>query len=197
MRILFAGASGVIGSRLVPGLVAGGHTVLGLSRTQTGMRRLTGLGAQTETCDVFDADRLLDIARRFSPEVVIHQLTDLADDPDQIDAAANARMRIEGTDNLIAAADAANAHHLLAQSVCWDLGGVGAAAVDHLEAAVLDWGGVVLRYGQLYGPGTYHPTTAPPTPRVDVDRAAALSLTQLTAPSGIVEITDEGAHRSE
>jgi hypothetical protein len=99
-------------------------------------------------------------------------------------------MRTEGTDNLLAAVRAAAVGRLVAQSIAWRPGGAGAAAVDHLEQAVLGVGGVVLRYGQFYGPGTYFPGELPDDPRVSLDRAVTATVDALDLPSGTYTVTD-------
>ena len=99
-------------------------------------------------------------------------------------------MRREGTSNLIAAWRAAGAERFLAQSVAWTLPGDGAAAVAELEEQTLAIGGVVLRYGQFYGEGTYH-STPPEPPRVAIDVAAAKTVAALSAPSGVVTVVDD------
>ena len=100
-------------------------------------------------------------------------------------------MRREGTANLLAAARAAGASRFLAQSVAWELSGASGAAVEELERATLDVGGVVLRYGQFYGPGTYHEDEPPTPPRIQIDEAARRTVAALEAPSGIVELVDD------
>lgn len=192
MRIFVAGASGVIGSRLVPRLVEAGHVVAGMTRTPSKTGLLEALGATAVVCDVFDADGLRAAVGDFSPDVVIHELTDLPDEADRIAASggANARIRREGTRNLIAAARASGAERFLAESVAWELGGDAGAAVRELEQAVLDVGGVVLRYGRLYGPGTYNPDTLPEPPRIHVDEAARRTVEALEAPTGIVTLAE-------
>src|SRR5205823_4702381 len=109
----------------------------------------------------------------FGPEMVMHQLTDLPDDVEQLGefSARNDRMRTEGTRNLLAAARAAGAPRFLAQSIAWRPPGRG-EIVDEHERLVLDAGGVVIRYGQLYGPGTFYEDQVPSQPRVHVDEAA-------------------------
>ncbi|MHB1713160.1 MAG: NAD-dependent epimerase/dehydratase family protein, partial [Acidimicrobiales bacterium] len=109
MRIFVAGASGVIGRHLVPLLVAQGHGVAGTTRTPGKVDWLRQVGAEPVVCDVFDRNALFEVVDQFAPDVVIHQLTDLPDDPARIpeQAAANNRMRREGTANLVDAARAA------------------------------------------------------------------------------------------
>jgi SnoaL-like domain len=105
-------------------------------------------------------------------------------------AARNDRMVREGTRNLLAATRAAGAHRIIAQSIAWELPGErGLTYRDH-EQAVLDAGGVVIRYGRLYGPGTYYPTERPAAPRIEVDEAARRTVALLGAAPGIVELVE-------
>lgn len=189
MRVFLAGATGVVGVRLVPLLVAAGHDVAGMSRSPDRADRLRALGAEPVVCDVFDLGQLTLAVRTFEPDVVMHQLTDLPDDPSRIRSlgAANSRIRREGTSNLLTAAGATR---VVAQSVAWTLGGDAADAVREHETAVLGAAGVVARYGRLYGPGTYFPSSLPDHPRIHVDDAARRTLPLLTAPSGVVVLTD-------
>ncbi|HEX7084126.1 MAG TPA: NAD(P)H-binding protein [Gaiellaceae bacterium] len=188
MRVFVAGATGVIGRRLVPLLVAAGHEVAGLTRDPAKADLLRTLGAEPAVADVYDADGLRDAVVAFAPDAVVHELTDLPDDAALLAErrGANARMRREGTRNLLAAANAAGATRFVAQSVAWELSDDGAAAVAELEAAVLAAGGVAIRYGRFYGPGTYHEQEPPPPPRIHVDEAARRTLPALEAPSGIL-----------
>jgi uncharacterized protein YbjT (DUF2867 family) len=187
MRIFLAGATGVIGIRLLPLLVADGHAVAGMTRSPGKRDQLAGLGAEPVVCDVFDADALAAAVTEFRPDLVMHQLTDLPDRVEEIAdfAARNDRIRGEGTRNLIAAARAAAAPHLLAQSIAWTPPGRADVIAAH-EQQVLDAGGVVVRYGQLYGPGTYYEDELPSHPRISVDDAARRTVPLLTAPSGVV-----------
>jgi nucleoside-diphosphate-sugar epimerase len=193
-RVFVAGATGVIGIRLVPLLVAAGHAVGAMTRSPGKQDGLVDLGAEPFVVDVFDAAALSAAVAAFAPDTVVHQLTDLPDDVADLPGhrGANARMRREGTRNLVAAARAARATSFVAQSVAWPMQGEGGAAVAELERTVLDIGGVVLRYGQLYGPGTFYEDGLPPPPRVHVDEAARRTLPALDAPSGTLIIT-EGA----
>lgn len=192
MRIFVAGATGAIGAQLVPQLIAAGHVVAGMTRSERKSGRLREIGAEPIVCDVFDAAALAESVTAFAPDAVIHQLTDLPQDPAQIPAAAaaNNRVRREGTRNLIAAAQTAAARRFLAQSVAFSLPGDGGAAVAEHERAVLDAGGVVLRYGHFYGPGTYHEHEQAPPPAVHVDEAARRTVGVLDAPSGTITIVD-------
>jgi 2-alkyl-3-oxoalkanoate reductase len=180
LRIFLAGATGTLGRRLVPQLVARGHHVIGTTRSRPD--ELRALGAEPVVVDPLDAAALRDAVVAARPDVVVHQLTALAGlglerNFDKAFAMTN-RLRTEGTDNLIAAAREAGARRLVWQSYAgWPYAREGGpvkteddpldpdppadvreslAAIRHLEAAVLDSGleGVVLRYGGFYGPGT-------------------------------------------
>jgi nucleoside-diphosphate-sugar epimerase len=193
VRIFLAGATGVIGRRIIPLLREAGHEVAGMTRSESNVAALRALGAEPVVCDVFDSERVHAAVAEFAPDLVMHQLTDLPDDAARIreTSGANARIRREGTRNLLQAADAAGVARFLAQSVAWTISGDGGAAVAEMEQMVLAAGGVVLRYGQFYGPGTYHPGEPPPAPRIHIDAAAARTATLLDAPSGIVTIVED------
>ncbi len=192
MRIFLAGATGVIGIRLVPLLVAAGHDVAAMTRSPEKADALRALGATPVVCDVYDRDALREAVVSFGPDLVLHELTDLPDEAARLPdyAAANARIRREGTRNLLAAATAAGSARFAAESVAWTIPGDGGEAVTELEQSVLEAGGVVLRYGAFYGPGTYHANDVPAHPRIHVDAAAARTLEALQAGSGIVEIVE-------
>ena len=193
MRIFLAGATGVIGIRLLPLLVGAGHVVAGMTRSAEKVETLRELGAEPVVCDVFDRAALVEAVTAFAPDAVVHQLTDLPDRLDDLKghAAANDRMRTEGTRNLIAAAKAAGATRFVAQSIAWRPQRRG-DVVDAHEQQVLEIGGVVARYGRLYGPGTFYEQELPPPPRVEVDAAARATPPLLEAPSGIVTIAEPG-----
>ena len=179
MRIFVAGATGVIGRPLVKALVAGGHTVIGMTRRPERATELRATGAEAVVCDVFDAPALTEALKQAHPDAVIHQLTEIPQRLDTRKVAAQLaptnRLRDEGTRNLVAAAQAAGARRLIAQSIAFvyaptggwvkdesaplNLGahGPGAeivAAVASLERQVLAAGGLVLRYGYFYGPAS-------------------------------------------
>ena len=120
MRILLAGATGMIGRPLLTLLVRAGHDVTGTTRSAGRAGAIADVGAIPAVVDVFDENGLREATRAARPEVVIHQLTNLPDeaDPAKIAAslAANARIRIEGTRNLIIAAKAAGARRMVAQN---------------------------------------------------------------------------------
>jgi nucleoside-diphosphate-sugar epimerase len=223
MRILLAGATGAIGRRLLPLLTAAGHHVTGTTRRADRAEALRAAGATPVVVDVLDADALLGAVERARPDVVIHQLTDLPAtlDPATIKAAraGNARVRIEGTRHLVAAAKAAGAGRLIAQSIAFayapgplphreadpldltgEAGRITGEAVLSLEAQVLAAGlaaglpGLVLRYGRLYGPGTWTEVANGPAP-LHVDAAAHAALLALDrGEPGLYNIAeDDGA----
>jgi uncharacterized protein YbjT (DUF2867 family) len=143
---------------------------------------LRELGAEPVVVDVYDAAALAAAAVAFEPDLVMHQLTDLPADPAEISAkgADNARIRTEGTRNLLAAAAACERAPRLP--------GEAHAPVDEHERMVLDAGGTVLRYGRFYGPGTYHPEEGdrPEPPAIHVAEAARRTVELLDAEPGVV-----------
>ncbi len=204
--IFLAGASGAIGRRLAPLLVADGWRVVGSTRSADKAGLLRELGVEPVVVDVFDAPALRAVVADARPEVVIHQLTDLPHALEASEMAAalvrNARLREEGTRNLVAAAVAAGARRLIAQSISFVYAegplphreedpllpdghpayGETARAVRSLERQVVEAppDGVVLRYGLLYGPGTgFDAPIAPGSVHVDAAaRAAVLAVTR-------------------
>lgn len=196
MRIFIAGASGVIGVRLIPLLVDGGHVVAGMTRSPGKTCLLRELGARPVVCDVFDFGALTRAVSAFGPDVVFHQLTDLPDQEGDIALFRdrNDRMRTEGTRNLLAAAAGAKADRVIAQSISWEPPSERrrAATAAH-ERAVLQAGGVVIRYGQFHGPGTYYEGDPPEPPRIHVDDAARQTLPALAAPPGVTLVADDRA----
>jgi nucleoside-diphosphate-sugar epimerase len=192
MRIFLAGATGVIGIRLLPILIGQGHTVAAMTRSREKSDALSELGAEPVVCDVFDAEATTEAVVSTGPDAVLHQLTDLPDRLDQLSefASRNDRIRTEGTRNLIAAARTAAAKYFLAQSIAWRPPGRGAALDEH-EGRVLEVGGVVVRYGQLYGPGTFYEDALPLPPRIHVDAAAEATPPLITAQSGIVVLAED------
>jgi hypothetical protein len=193
LRIFLAGASGVIGQRLIPRMVGAGHTVGAMTRSPDKAPLLAELGAEPIVCDVFDQAALIQAVGDFRPDVILNELTDLPDDVTLIGdhADLNARIRTEGTQNLIEAARRSGSPRIIAQSVAWQLPeGPDATAVAHLELSVLAERGVVLRYGQFYGPGTYNEHQLPDGPRVDIERAADRTMEVLEQRTGVVVITD-------
>jgi nucleoside-diphosphate-sugar epimerase len=181
MKIFVAGATGFVGSRLIPLLVDRGHQVVGTTRTAAKADRLTSAGAEPVIVDGLDRDNLTAAVAKAEPDVVVHQMTALSVHFDlrRIDRffAMTNRLRTEGTDILLAAAQSAGVRKVVAQSFAgWPYARVGGPvkteedpldptppprlrstldAIRHVESSVLNAGnidGVVLRYGGFYGP---------------------------------------------
>jgi nucleoside-diphosphate-sugar epimerase len=192
VRIFLAGATGVIGVRLVPLLAEAGHQVVGMTRSPAKVDELRALGAEPVVCDVYDRDELIRAVVAVRPELLMHQLTDLPDQVEELGAfrERNNRMRSEGTRNLLDAAAEAGAERFVAQSIAWRPPGGGETVEEH-EHMVLEAGGVVLEYGIFYGPGTFGGDTQPPPPRIHVDEAARRTVELLDAPSGVIVIAED------
>jgi nucleoside-diphosphate-sugar epimerase len=177
MRVFVAGGTGVVGRRLVPQLVARGHQVTATTTSAAKLGLLEQLGAQAVVMDGLDAMLVGETVAAARPDVIVNQTTALsaahAGKPNLRRAerffATTNRLRSEGTDHLLAAAEAAGASHVVAQSAAI-FNGVreggwvkteddplevveGTKALNHLEDVVVKAGGAVLRYGGLYGPG--------------------------------------------
>jgi nucleoside-diphosphate-sugar epimerase len=208
MKILVAGASGVVGQRLCGLLIADGHSVSGTTRSTEKAALLDALGVTPLVVDVFDAAALSEAIMRAGPEVVIHQLTDLPDglDPAQMADARirNTRIRDEGTRNLIAAAVAAGAKRLIAQSIAFAYApgplpyneasplDSAATGVISLEAQVLNapMVSVVLRYGKFYGQDTGF-DVAPPGGPLHIDAAADAARLAVTRGLGVYNVAED------
>lgn len=231
MRIFLAGATGTIGRHLVPLLVAAGHDLTTLTRHPVpevpevegrggGAVGGSSVGGVTRVVgDVYDRGRLYELLAAARPDVVMHQLTDLGGR----DFAANSRIRREGTRNLVDAALAAGVRRVVSQSIAWayepgttpadestplDLHSPdeyrrttveAVATLEAVTAEAPEW--VVLRYGMLYGPGTWYtkgglmatsalPSGADVTSFLHVDDAARAAEAALTWPSGPVNLVD-------
>ena len=182
MRVFVAGATGAIGQQLVPRLVAAGHEVHGMTRSESKQAMLEEMGAVPVVADALDPDQVAGAVGRASPDVIVHQLTAIGSlDPRHFDRdfALTNRLRTEGTDHLLSAGQATGAKRFVAQSYGgWPYVRAGGpvkteedpldptparemretlAAIRHVEQAVLGarWTeGIVLRYGAFYGPGT-------------------------------------------
>jgi nucleoside-diphosphate-sugar epimerase len=180
MRVFVAGGAGAIGRRLVPQLVSRGHQVTATTTNAARLDLLTQLGADGVLMDGLDAASVGEAVARARPDAIVHEMTALsvahAGKPDfkHFDrfAATTNRLRTEGTDHLLAAAEATGVSHVVAQSVAQSFRGgrvlteedpvepgAGTMArqlvegVLHVEDVVVNAGGAVLRYGALYGPG--------------------------------------------
>ena len=183
MKVLVAGATGALGKQLVPRLVANGHEVVGITRSESKLDLLRSLGATGVVADVLDPDQTARAVAEAEPEAIVHQLTALsgAIDLRHFDRtfAVTNRLRTEATDHLLAAGRAVGVRRFVAQSYAgWPFARVGGPvktegdpldptppgamrqtldAIRYVERAVAgaDWlDGLVLRYGGFYGPGT-------------------------------------------
>lgn len=216
--VFLAGAGGAIGRRLIPQLIEAGHRVFGATRRVDTAAKLKELGVTPVVVDVFDSANLMDAVREARPSVVMNQLTDLpktlAGPLSEKVLKDNARLREEGTRKLVDAAIAAGARRLISQSIGWlyapgpqpyreadplDTNASGAraatvAGVVALERMTLNsppLEGVVLRYGQFYGPGTWNTAQNGPL-AVHVDAAARAALLSMEArQTGVFNIADE------
>lgn len=185
VKILLVGASGVLGRALLPHLA--GHEVVGTARSPSKLALLRSLGVEGVACDVYDPGALERLAVAARPEIVVNFLTDLAEGP----GPANSRIRVEGGPVVVAAAVASGARRLVVESVAFELTGAGGAAIAALERGALTSGleAVVLRFGRLWGPGTWAPDSAPEPPAVHVDEAGRRAAELMVAsPPGIYEI---------
>jgi nucleoside-diphosphate-sugar epimerase len=182
VRVFVAGATGAIGTQLVPRLVAAGHEVHGMTRSESKQAMLDELGAVPVVADALDPDQVAQAVGEATPDVIVHELTAIGSlDLRHVDRdfALTNRLRTEGTDHLLSAGQAVGVRRFVAQSYgAWFYVRTGGpvkseedlldptlaremretlAAIRHLEEAVLDarWTeGIVLRYGAFYGPGT-------------------------------------------
>jgi nucleoside-diphosphate-sugar epimerase len=220
MRIFLAGATGVIGRRLCVLLRNKAHEVVGTTRSPEKASLLRALGVTPIVFDVLEAEAVTEAVRTARPEIIIHQLTDLASPPGTpgYGAAqqANRRLRIDGTRNLMRAARTAGVARVIAQSIAFiyapgggmrdendplDLAGdgvrqltvQGAVALEREVLQQSDITGIILRYGYFYGPGCWY--DAPPKPpSVHVDAAAHAASLAVSKGVGLYNIAeDDGA----
>jgi len=173
MRILLAGSTGVLGRAVTPLLVQAGHQVIGTTRQGERFASIAAMGAEPVLMDALNREQTHEVLAAAHPDLVMHQLTDLA----ERNFAGNATLRRIGTRNLVDAAVAQGVQRMIAQSISWihalgpgpareddpwDLEAVPprlttVLSVRELEQAVAQMRhGVVLRYGTLYGPGTWY-----------------------------------------
>ncbi|MVU83313.1 NAD-dependent epimerase/dehydratase family protein [Nocardia sp. ET3-3] len=233
MRVFVAGATGAVGHYLVGQLLEQGHHVVGTSRTRQGVDRLCARGAEGALLDIFDAAAAERAVAAAAPDAVVHQLTALNGGT----SADNSRIRRIGTRHLVDAAHRAGVGRIIAQSVAWayepgklpadedtplDLAAAepratmvaGIAELENTVAEIDEH--VVLRYGLLYGPGTWYrrdglaadvlrgETTDPAAAFlggliagdavasfVHVEDAAAAAVSALDWPRGVVNIVDD------
>lgn len=220
MRIFVAGATGAVGRRLLPLLLEAGHEVIAATRRPENLPRLAARGV---LLDLLDREAVRAAVRDVQPDVVMHQVTDLSN----ADLDANARVRITGTRNLVDAARSAGVRRMVAQSIAFAYApGEGPAresdplhldapaprnrtveGVVALERAVAEMPeGVTLRYGTLYGEGTWYApggtvaaavragklrATSGVTSFLHADDAAQTAAAALDWPPGVVNIVDD------
>ena len=186
MRIFVTGATGVLGRHLVPGLVTAGHEVTATTRTPGKVAQLREAGAEPVVLDGLDREAVIAAVRAAAPEVIVHEMTALADmrslrNADQVFAGTN-ELRTRGTDNLLAAAAQAGTRRVIAQGYAGAAPDKPSGGALKTEADPLDWRsipgavqmpaaityvdttvpdavpeGIVLRYGTFYGPGASDP----------------------------------------
>jgi nucleoside-diphosphate-sugar epimerase len=217
-RVFVAGASGAVGRQMCRLLVNDGYTVIGTTRKPERVAELESLGVIPVVVDVFNSELLHSVVVAAKPDIVVHQLTDLplGLDPKLMPEARirNARLREIGTRNLVSAAIAAHAKHLVAESIAFayapgpmpyeetaplnttspdEAASLSARAVESLERQVLNgpFTATVLRYGKLYGPGTGCETRPAGGPvHVDAAADAARRAVQREQP-GVFNIAEE------
>jgi len=183
MRVFVTGATGALGRHLVPGLVAAGHEVTATTTTPGKIAQLREAGAEPVVVDGLDREAVIAAVRAAAPEVIVHEMTALADmrsfrNPDKLFAVTN-ELRTRGTDNLLAAAAQAGTRRVIAQGYAGPGPDQPSGARLKTEEDPLDWRpirsaaramaairyvdrtvplevpeGIVLRYGGFYGPGT-------------------------------------------
>ena len=179
MRVFVAGGTGVLGRRLVPQLVARGHQVTATTTSAGKLGLLERLGAEGVVMDGLDGVAVGQAVAAARPDAIVHQMTALSTGhsgkpnprrPDRFFALTN-RLRTEGIDHLLAAAEATGVSHVVAQGHA-SMNGAreggwvkteeeplevnpGTKAINHLEDVVVRAGGAVLRYGGFYGPGAH------------------------------------------
>jgi nucleoside-diphosphate-sugar epimerase len=207
-RVFVAGATGVMGQRLVPLLQDANYLVTGTTRSPEKAEVLRAQGVEAVVVDMFDAEAVVRTVIAARPDVLIHQLTDLPKTFDakamEVARARNARLRAETAPTLMRAAAAAGVRRVIVQSICF---AYAPGALPHFESDPLDSPsvqvmetaalttkgieGVILRYGRLWGPGTWTSRPAEP-PTVHVDAAAHAALLAITrGEPGIYNIAED------
>ncbi|MGG0187907.1 NAD-dependent epimerase/dehydratase family protein [Bacillus rhizoplanae] len=223
MKIFLAGATGVIGRSLIPLLVQEGHEVFGMIRDESYASTITKMGAKPVVADALNRDAVFTALEKSQPDVVIHQLTSLSAGS----LVDNAKIRIKGTENLVDASKAVGVRRIIAQSISWayepgDTPAIeeemlhiaaplprkmtieGIMALEEKVSQIPEF--VILRYGTLYGPGTWYAIDGKIADQVrrqeiaatdgvvsflHVDDAARAALLALDWPSGPVNIVDD------
>ncbi|PEY60939.1 dTDP-glucose 4,6-dehydratase [Bacillus cereus] len=222
MKIFVVGATGVIGRSLLPLLIKNGHTVFAMIRTTSQVEAMKKVGAIPVIADVFNREAVFSVLEETNPDIVIHQLTSLS----SWNFEDNTKIRTKGTRNLVDAAKNVGVQKIIAQSISWayEPGDTFATEKDSLhitasaprqvtvngilklEEAVTELPeSVILRYGTLYGPGTWYAENGLIANQVrnneiiasdgissfiHVEDAARATMLALNWPSGIVNIVD-------
>ncbi len=223
MKIFLAGATGVVGRLLLPMLVQAGHDVTGTTRSSAKTDSIAAAGGRPVVMDVMDRAAIFAVLEQAHPDVVIHQLTDLG----ERDFAANSRLRVEGVPNLVDAAKVVGVQKMIAQSISWiykagkqpahedepldadapDARGRTVRSAQAAELSVAEMpSAVILRYGFLYGPGTWYARDSFTSDQlrrgeqvvndavvsfIHVADAAQAALLALDWPAGIYNIVDD------
>ncbi|MFT3889866.1 MAG: NAD(P)-dependent oxidoreductase [Arachnia sp.] len=223
MRVFIAGGSGVLGRNAIPLLTGAGHEVVATTRSPEKTALLADLGAIPVVLDALDGDGVRDAVDRAQPDAILHLLTDLAGG----DRASTTHLRIVGTRHLVEAARASGVERLVAESISWvyrpgrepagesdplDLDApeprrTVIRSIQSLESAVQEVpGGVLLRFGYLYGPGTWYsqedlfgrqalqsqlPATETVASFIQVNDAARAAVAALDWAPGIWNVVDD------
>jgi nucleoside-diphosphate-sugar epimerase len=176
MRILVAGATGVLGRATLPHLQR--HDVLGLTRVREKLPLLRALGAEGVVCDVYDSGELIRLAQERKPHVVVNFVTDLSAGISE----ANNRARREGGKNLVGTAKAAGSRRLILESVAFPLERPAAEALEQMEQTALEspLEVLILRFGRLWGPATFH-QEPPEPPQIHIDDVGTRAATLITS----------------
>ena len=204
-RIFLAGATGAVGRRMLPLLRQCGYDVIGTTRIPAKAEELRAAGVTPAVLDVFDSGAVSAAVASARPDVIVHQLTDLPAGlkPELMNDGLlrNARLRMEGTRNLVEAALGAGVRRVVAQSIAfvyapgrepheendpllspeeepWRSTLQGVVTLERLVTATAGFDGLVLRYGMFYGPGTgFEAAAAKPAVHIDAAaKAAALAI---------------------
>ncbi|HDX9656910.1 TPA: NAD(P)-dependent oxidoreductase [Bacillus toyonensis] len=229
MKIFVAGATGVIGRSLLPMLIKEGHTVFAMIRNELQVEAMKKIGAIPVIADVFNRQAVFSVLEETTPDVVIHQLTSLS----TWNFEDNAKIRTKGTRNLVDATKNVGVKKIIAQSISWayEPGDTFATEKDSLhitapmprqitvngilklESAVSELPeSITLRYGTLYGPGTWYAenglianqvrnnemiATDGISSFIHVEDAARAAMLALNWPPGIVNIVDDSPATSK
>lgn len=186
MHILIFGATGVLGRATIPHLTE--YTIAGTTRSPERLEALDAMGVEGIVCDAYDGESVAHVTRTVQPEIVVNFLTDLARGP----GPANSRIRREAAPNVTAAARGAGARRLVVESIAFPTAD-SQAAVEALEHDALTSGleALILRFGRLWGPGTWNSDRAEP-PAIEIGEAGRRAAALIAGSStGVVVVADE------